>query len=259
MAKTYEAEVKGIGVIHRVAKPFDEALRTLREAGASPITARDLAYARTQEGKNSSLCTDGSYIKEGVLYVPDESLFIRNSPLLKQKLAQEARKAHRNSNEFYVGDKLVKKYQEQAEADKKKEPAKRRVLTLQKRGKFEIPTNRFKDEELTLWLFRDQAENYGKFLRNANINEMPVCLTGNSLKNFANQLWFGRLVCRSGLLGDYRYFDSIDRMRGVLNAPKAPQKVLQPNLREIAKYSRRFVPEAVRGEFEKGLKALLER
>ena len=215
MAKTYEADVKGLGEVHKVDKPFDEALKTIKQAGASVISTRDLAYARIEQGRNSSLCNNGSYVKEGVLYVPGKTLFIRNSPLLNQRLVGKAVEAHRKGSEFYVDDKLANKYQEQAEADKNKTPEKRKTLAINKRGGFNIPTNRFKDEELTLWLFKDQAEAYGNFLKENNINEMPVYLSSDSKKNFANQVWFGSLGGRSGLLGDNWYL-GCGRVRGVL-------------------------------------------
>ena len=66
MEKTYESNVEGLGIIQGVAKPFGEALKTIKDAGANPISARDLAYARIQKGNNSSLCTKGSYIKEDI-------------------------------------------------------------------------------------------------------------------------------------------------------------------------------------------------
>ncbi|MEK6935277.1 MAG: hypothetical protein AABW67_00660, partial [Nanoarchaeota archaeon] len=220
MTKAYEAEIKGLGIVHRVAKPFDEALKTIKGAGASLISARDLAYARIQEGRDSSLCNFGSYIKEGVISVPNQSLFIRNSPLLNQEFAEQAVQAHKDGKEFYIDDKLTNQYCKQAEADKNKPLEKRRVLSLNKRGKFEIPTNRFNQEELTLWLFQDQAENYGLFLRDKKIkgiNEMPVYLSSNdNNKNFANQLWLCGLDCRSVLGGYGRGLGCGDDVRGVL-------------------------------------------
>jgi len=223
MAKTYEADVKGLGTVHKVDKPFDEALKTIKDAGASVIAARDLAYSRIQEGERSSLSTNGSYIKEGVLYVPDKTLFIRNSPLLNQKLAGKAVQAHRDGSEFYFDKKLPEKYQEQAQADKDKSPEKRRILEVGKRGRFNIPTNRFKDEELTLWLSKDQAEAYGSFLKDNGISKMPVYSSDNDKRNFANQLWLCRLDDRSELGGYGGLLDFGYGVRGVLNSAEGTQ------------------------------------
>ena len=230
MIKTYEAKVEGLGIIHRVAKPFDEALKTIKSAKANLISVRDLVYARIQEGSNSSLCTNGSYIKEGVVYIPDKSLLVRNSPLLNQKLAKKATDCHRNGNEFDINNKLVDKYREQAEADKNKSPEKRRVLSLNKRGNFKIPTNRFKDDELTLWLFKDQAENYGNLLEENSINEMPAYLTGNNKEKFANQLWLSRLSIKSELYGSSRGLSYDYWLREVLNSVEGN---LQKNSRKL--------------------------
>jgi hypothetical protein len=72
-----------------------------------------------------------------------------------------------------------------------------------------------------LWLFEDHAENYGNFLKENNIDEIPVYLTSNNDRNFANQLWFRNLDGRSVLYGDYRnlYYDF--RVRGVLKDSEA--------------------------------------
>lgn len=225
MAKTYETKVKGLGTIHKIEKPFDESLKTIKGGGANVISARDLAYTRIEQGRNSSLCKIGSYIKEGVAYVPDKTLFIRNSPLLNQRIAQKAVQAHRRGEEFYIENKLIDKYQEQAEQDKNKSPEKRRVLVLNERGKFEIPTNKFKDKELTLWLFKDLAEAYGNFLSDNKINEMPVYLTENNEKMFANQLWFGNLDNRPDLFGHIRSLDCNGDVRGLWKETNKSRKL----------------------------------
>ena len=160
-----EADVEGVGQIIRIAQPFDQGLQSLREARATPISARDLAYARIKTGSRNSLSQSGSYVKEGVVYVPDQSLLIRDSPLLAKTRAQKAVESHKQGTEFYIDETFAEKYQKQAEEDAEKEPEKRRVLRLNSRGTFKIPTNRFADEELTLWLFKDLAENYGNFLK----------------------------------------------------------------------------------------------
>ena len=59
---------------------------------------------------------------------------------------------------------------------REKQPEKRKVFSLDKNQTFDIPTNRSRDEELTLFLFKDQAGEYGDFLKEHNINEMPVWL-----------------------------------------------------------------------------------
>lgn len=222
MTQQIEAEVKGLGKVIRIAKPFDQALETLKKENARVISAKDLANARIQTGTESSLSRNGSYVKEGLVYVPDKTLFVRNSPFLVQTIARDAVQVHRNVNEFFVNNNFIQKYQEQAETDKKKEPEKRRVLELARRGTYKIPTNRFKDEELTLWLFGKKAQKYGDFLKQkAGINEIPVYLSSNSSQNSANQLWLGCLDDRSSLYGYNRGLDYYYYVRGVLKTGEA--------------------------------------
>jgi len=163
--------------------------------------------------------------------VLDKSLFIRNSPILNQKLAQKATQAHRNSDRFYIGDNLIEKYQEQIEEDKNKNLTKKRVLSLDKRRKFSLPTNRFKSEELTLWLFKDLAEDYGNFLKDKNIKQITIYLDNKDYINhqgkpYANQLWLDSLGCSSNVSGDHWSLDCANRVRGVLESCEAGAKNL---------------------------------
>lgn len=240
MAKAIlEASVKNLGDIYEVKAPWDESLKALRNKRANPINARGLAYARIQEGRNSSLYQYGSYTQEGLIYVPkSDILLVRKSPLLNKISSEKATQAHREGKEFYLD---AGKYQKQAEQDKNKDPQKRKVFTLNKKENFEIPTNRFKDEELSLWLFGDQAEAYGNFLKENNINEMPVWLVSqdhvnNQKQSFARQLWLHYLVIRSDLSGDYRTLNYVNRTRGVQKTSEAgSQPKLPYTQREVSK------------------------
>jgi len=65
-----EADIEGLGKILYCEGPFDKALSAIEKAGASIITAEELAYARMQAGSNHSLSKNGSYVREGSLFVP---------------------------------------------------------------------------------------------------------------------------------------------------------------------------------------------
>ena len=87
----------------------------------------------------------------------------------------------------------------------------------------EIPTNRFGEDALTVFAFggETEARNYGEFLRQAGIKEMPVWAVSNDYVNkqdkpFARQMWFWYLGGGSGLDGIDRALYG-NRMRGVLN------------------------------------------
>lgn len=113
--------------------------------------------------------------------------------------AKESTDCHRNGIEFYLNNEEV----EETLAD-----------CVKLSGK-SIPTNRFKDEKVTDYAFGDIAEQYGEFLREAEIKEMPVFLTNTEEQPFARQMWFGNLGGRSDLNGGGSYLDFNYRVRGV--------------------------------------------
>ena len=115
-----EAEIEDLGTVAYVEAPFDKALQTLTQNGYTLISARDLAYARIQiNNPKHSLSQYGSYMKEGVTYIPENSsiLLVRNSPLLQLELAEEAVQSNRNGKEYSIDQKLAKEYQDKVSED----------------------------------------------------------------------------------------------------------------------------------------------
>ena len=230
---TLEAEVEGLGKIYRADVPFNEALESLNEEKAKIISSRDLAYARIKEGRNSSLSNDGSYTREGFLYLKNEPVLLAlDSPLLDLELAEKAVEENRKGNYFSTDKEVYGKYREQAEKEKNNSPLNRKVLILNKRENYEVPTNKFNKDELTLFLFKDQAESYGIFLRYNKINKMPVWLVD---KNYVDskkettltQLWLLHLDLMSDVDGDYRSLSCSIRVRGVFKKPGGAGRVFE--------------------------------
>ena len=133
---------------------------------------------------------------------------------------------------------------------------------LTKEKNFEIPTKRFGEDELTNYAFGKSAKEYGEFLKEAGIKEMPIYLANIGTAPFARQAWLHGLDSGdwSGLLGDISSLNFDDAVRGVRNVePRSGEdrpKISAPNHTEVLKYSRQFVPEVARKDFEKGLEAL---
>lgn len=189
-----------------VEKPFDKALEELDRKGQRIITLPENARLRIQEGPNSQVSQYGNYTKEGFIYRPkDKSLFVKRSPVLDNP--SEATESHRNSEEFFPTEDQI----ERAKASGSYElPDK----------DFSIPTDRFSEDPFTVFALEDTAGEYGLFLKENGINEMPVRLVGGKDvtqqdKPFARQLWFHRLGSGSGLGGSGRYLDYDSRVRGV--------------------------------------------
>lgn len=214
-----EASLEG-KTIQYVESPFDEAHGVITSRNGRIISGRHLAFARIQTGPNHSLSQNGSYIQEGILYDAKATfpLFLSVSSILEHAI--ESTQANRDGKEYFPHEKTIETYRNQSEEDIKENPQERRALIIHQTESFEIPTNRFNQEELTLWLFKVQAEEYGDYLREDGIKEMPVYLVGkeftkNQKKPFERQLWLDHLGVRSNLSGNYRDLDYYDRVRGV--------------------------------------------
>ena len=233
-----------------VERPFDEAKVELEKEGYKIISLEQFAKLRIKEGKDSHVANYGAYTKEGFLYLPNKEIrFTPNSPIMAN--AKEATQCHRSGKEFYLTDKQV----EEAVADS--------IVVKVKSGNT-IPTNRFGEDELTAYTFGKTAKAYGEFLREAGITAMPVYLANITDKPFARQAWLHRLGSdyRSGLYGNGGCLSYVNAVRGVRMASTEgakPAKIYVPNLKEVLKYSRQFVPEVARKDFEKGLEAIFKR
>ncbi|OGJ13373.1 hypothetical protein A3K82_00595 [Candidatus Pacearchaeota archaeon RBG_19FT_COMBO_34_9] len=201
MALIKDIQPRGIASAYSKDKPFDEGKAELEQDGYHVISLEENARLRIQEGKDSYVSQNGNWVKEGFLYIPRKGKFLtKTSPIIVNSV--EATKAHRSGNEFYLTDEQV----EQGLADS---------LKLKDRG-FSVPTKRFGDDELTVYAFRNSAQVYGDFLKDAGIEEMPVWMVNNiGDKPFARQAWFDRLDFGSRLVGYVRGLGVDYRVRGV--------------------------------------------
>ncbi len=164
------AKVKGIGELFGRNITMKALPICLPEKDLEVPTLRDYALIRTKFG---ALCPPLSFlVQEGaILPLKQDALLIRNSPLLElmsKGINQKERSEREVWNEkdkgigpFYIDSK---KFYQQAEEDKNKEPEEKRALKVKKKEGISIPTKRFGEEELTRWAYRDQAERFGEFL-----------------------------------------------------------------------------------------------
>ena len=191
-----------------IEEPFDVAKQELESNGYKIISLKENALLRKQQGKNSDISRNGNWVREGVLYLPQKGRFlVRNSPILYN--AQEATNCHRKGQEFYLDGK-----------EEQVEEALRNSVPIDRK---EIPTKRFKDDAITVFVFEDFAQEYGDFLKEAGIKEMPIYLANVEEKPFARQVWFGNLDVRSVLNGYDRNLDYDYRVRGVRYAEGVAQ------------------------------------
>lgn len=206
-----QVDIRPTGVESAVVyAPFDKAKEALENKGYRIISLEENAKLRIQQGKNHYVSKNGNWVREGVIYTPDKRIFLtKNSPIMQNP--REATNAHSKGNEYFLTEEQV----EQALQD-----------SVKLSGE-SIPTNRFKDNEVTAFSFGDVAGDYGLFLKEAGIKEMPVYLANVSDRPFARQLWFGVLGYWSDLDGHWVLGDD-DGVRGVCQktSEAGSQKIL---------------------------------
>jgi hypothetical protein len=239
MSHVYEeAKVAGLGTIFYCNdSAFDEASRAVLEKSEGLISLRDLAYARIENGKNSSLSENGSYVREGCLFVPkskNRRIWLRESLVMQNP--GSAVEAHKKNMEYLLSKGFnADAYLEQIDRDN--------YFVLSDTSP--IPTRRFGEDERTVWAFQDMAEDYGDFLENeAGISVVRIWMSTDDDKYidrqprpFANQLWLRRLDYYSDIDGDLRLLYDNGRVRGVRReAAEGGAKKPKKNL-----YSRRDI------------------
>lgn len=190
-----------LGLTHSayIEIPFDQGKELLEKEGYRIISLKENAQLRMQEGKDAFVSKNGNWTREGVLYVPNKGVFLTKSSLIVVN-AQEAIHCHRNEQEFYLTDAQV----QESLAD-----------SVEILGN-PVPTNRFAENPITVYAFEDQADQYGQFLRNAGIKEMPIWLANLEDKPSVRQMRFLRLtaIVRSSLRG-YGCLNCGYRVRGI--------------------------------------------
>jgi hypothetical protein len=191
-----------------VSAPFGQALEIIKRCKGEVISSSFLAYARMSRPICHSFSQVGCYTSEGVVYVPGERpCLVRESPLLALYIGLSATKSHETGREYHVWDKFVSWVPEQIERDAKLDPKERKIIRLDQKANFNvpIPTQRFADDEITCFLFEDQAKDWGNYLNSIGIKEMPIWLVPQERvdrepKPFVRQLWNSRIG------GIYRFY-----------------------------------------------------
>jgi len=215
MKSMINVDVKPKGIFSAyVVAPFDEGKEELEKAGYSIVSLQENAGLRMQERAKEDVSLNGNWVREGVIYVPQKGIYLtKSSPIMAN--AKIATDCHRKGTEFYLTDEQV----EEALTD------------FVKLSPNAIPTNSFGENEIAVYAFGEDAENYGKFLNEAGIEEMPVWLANVQDKPFARQMWlFGLGGGRSGLGGDSGSLGNGDGVRGVKNSAEGTAKNLEGKL-----------------------------
>ncbi len=188
-----------------IYSPFDEAYESLTEKGYEIISLPQNAQLRIKEGADSPISKNGNWTREGVLYVPGEKpRLIKNSPLLQWRT--QAIEAYKNGEEFSPTRWQDEQYL---------------IGSIEFPQDYtEISIDKLDSEALTIYAFggKDEARNYGEFLRNEKIMKVPIWVVPKEHVNsqkwpFVRQMWFWYLDYRSGLDGSRNI--NPNSMRGI--------------------------------------------
>ena len=257
--------IKGLGEIARIYAPFDKQLIALKEAGIKyPISVRDTAYIRLNNGPK-----EGTRTCHAPLYYQKSPVVLAmKSPLVTDlEMAKQAVDAHRNNKYFFTEDgSLYEKFHKIAEKDKSKSPEKRRAVIFPIRDTYRLQ----KGNNISETLFQDTEDDYfNEFVKNGLtfylINKEIVDSQKGTLVNY---LWFDSPDSESDLDGNGRILNYGSRAFGVSRSRGHAEGVAHEKLKKISNinlekkvlgYSKRFVPDIAKKEFEKGLRKLLNK
>lgn len=263
-----ESTIKGLGSILYCDEAFDDALEALNSKGASIISASDLAYARIQRGANHSLSKNGSYVKEGILYLPysdTKRVLLRNSLVLLHPFS--AFSYHDINEEYFIKDDLnVNAFLEHTPFGSEFN-VNTFLRSVHADDHFDlddlspIPTDRFGEDARTVWLFGKNAKDYGLFLQDKGKTKQIEFHTNNDTyiksqkQEYANQLWLGRSDYNSDIDFHGRNLNGSNRVRGLkLIDENKIKKITIPSLDDVLKYSKDFVPKDSWNDFTNGLR-----
>ena len=224
---------------------LDEGIKCLEAYNYDFISLPLNATSRVQQGKKAFISHTGNLVKEAVIYMPNKrSKLVRKSPILYSNSAKEAihnmriqyfRELSATTNIFTVPDNFCPN-------DEDIERALQDSVDLPLED-ISIPTNRFNEEELTVWAFGQgdtkKAQTYGDFLKELNINLMPIWTVNPDYVNqmdkpFVRQLSFEGLEYQESALNGVTFNPwGVYVIRGVLQEAKFPP----------IKFPRIFLPE----------------
>ena len=196
-----------------IEAPFDAGKQALESQGYRIISLEENARLRVQEGEQAFISQNGNRVREGAGYFRGKGAFLtKASPIMINP--KKATDCHRDGKDFYLNQEQL----EQALADS---------FPISENP---IPTNRFGEEGLTNYAFGGFEKQYGEFLKEAGIKEMPIWLADIQEKPFVRPVWFCRPgYGRSGLYCSGRFLDYgglyVDlRVRGVSNGAEGTAK-----------------------------------
>lgn len=158
-----------------VKAPFDKGRKALKLKEYEIISLEQDAKLKIEKGKQNKFYSDltvlknGNFVREMVLILPGGKFYLTK----------------RLSTNFYGKGKPP--YISSCEWSQIAIALEDSVAITDK----EVPTNRFGENDLTVYAFGEQAEPYGLYSRSEGIEKLCIRISGSEDRPFAMQLWFG--------------------------------------------------------------------
>jgi|TARA_Y100000310_G_scaffold340166_1_gene435026 hypothetical protein len=156
--------------------PFDVAKAELEKSGYRIISLEESANLRVERRTYGD---PDSWVKEGMLYVPNKGVYItKNSPIIKYP--EIATQYHRTGSDYNLTEEEVKHALEDSI----------QIFPYNT----SVPTDRFGQDVLALYLFGNNAPEYGQYLRKNEVDSMPIKVSDIDYKDskfpFVRQIYF---------------------------------------------------------------------
>jgi len=182
--------------------PFDTSLAEVRKNKGEIVSAKELAKLRMLGGPEHYVSQNGSWTSENYNYFPDGAIVIAkaaNNPILQNpKVATDA---HRVGEEFYLDEKTVEALREYASSDIAEAVKRGALLVKRNNVKGNYVPESFGDELVPRFLFGDEAQRYGAWLKDQGIKQVPHYVAGKANQPFARGFWLGSLGVGSNMYG----------------------------------------------------------
>lgn len=155
--------------------PFDQAKSRLEDLDFNIISLEESANLRSLSVRGSNILY-GNVVREGFLVIPRDGIFLtKDSPIMHNP--EKAVEENRRKRDYSPTKEEI-------------ERAKSNSIRIDLGRAPQIPTNRFSQDPITTYLFGKYAEEYGLFLRERNVLEMPIWAPSDWDHVFARQMEF---------------------------------------------------------------------
>jgi hypothetical protein len=172
---------------------FEELVPQFSLRGFKLISLEENAWLRISRGKYSPECWTGNFLREGFMYIPGRGAYlIRHSPINDN--LKTSRMANSLGSEYHVTLK---------ESERHLKNAVQIPYDLK-----EIKVSDFETNSITQFAFGSAVSEYANFLKDANVDKLPIWLLPEGLVDGQSQPFIRQAILRcmdnwSGLIGSH--------------------------------------------------------